>query len=149
MSEQQQPLRYLFERHSETCPSAVVIERLHCNEKIRMMAAARVVTPAHEVPGELLLGEFSLYFVADDKHLCSVCSSTMYYYYVRVYYYCTTCALVGLKFSLYGQFLQNTPSANVFHPSYLLPWCMGQSSPCISNFYLLRADLIKQVHGSH
>lgn len=36
------------------------------------MASARVITPAHEVPGELLVGESSLYFVAEDKHLCSV-----------------------------------------------------------------------------
>lgn len=71
-TEQPQPLSYLFERHHETCPSAVVIERLHSNEKIKAMAPARVVTPAHEIPGELLVGESSLYFVAEDKHLCSV-----------------------------------------------------------------------------
>jgi len=67
-----QPLSYLFESHQETCSSAVVIERLHCNEKIRTMSAAKIITLAHEVPGELLLGDSSLYFVADDRHLCSV-----------------------------------------------------------------------------
>ncbi|XP_063221149.1 lysosomal-trafficking regulator isoform X2 [Bacillus rossius redtenbacheri] len=62
-----QPLAYLFERDSQSSTSSVLIERLHTNEKIQHMCTARVVTPANEVPGELLIGESCLYFVADDS----------------------------------------------------------------------------------
>jgi len=42
------------------------------------MCTAKVITPANEVPGELLIGESCLYFVADDSmletDLTEVCS---------------------------------------------------------------------------
>nr|CAD7196152.1 unnamed protein product [Timema douglasi] len=61
------PLSSLFEQDKQSSTSSVLIERLHTNEKIQHMCTARVVTPANEVPGELLIGESCLYFVADDS----------------------------------------------------------------------------------
>ncbi|XP_034250095.1 lysosomal-trafficking regulator isoform X2 [Thrips palmi] len=64
------PLQYLFERDpnaSSTSTSSVMIDRLHTNEKIQFMCAAHIITPACEIPGELLIGESSLYFVVDDS----------------------------------------------------------------------------------
>nr|CAD7400993.1 unnamed protein product [Timema cristinae] len=61
------PLSFLFEQDKLSSTSSVLIERLHTNEKIQHMCTARVVTPANEVPGELLIGESCLYFVADDS----------------------------------------------------------------------------------
>ncbi|XP_069691772.1 lysosomal-trafficking regulator isoform X2 [Periplaneta americana] len=63
------PLSYLFEQDKKSSTSSVLIERLHTNEKIQHMCAAKVITPANEVPGELLIGESCLYFVADDSML--------------------------------------------------------------------------------
>ncbi|XP_047002591.1 lysosomal-trafficking regulator [Schistocerca americana] len=70
-----EPLAYLLERDtSQQQPrvSTVMIERLHTNEKIRHMTTARIVTPAREVPGEVLIGESCMYFVADSD-----CSSAL------------------------------------------------------------------------
>lgn len=64
------PLHYLFERDpnaSSTSTSSVMIDRLHTNEKIQYMCAAQIITPACEIPGELLIGESCLYFVVDDS----------------------------------------------------------------------------------
>ncbi|XP_068085277.1 lysosomal-trafficking regulator [Anabrus simplex] len=63
------PLSFLFEKDNQSSVSTVLIERLHTNEKIQHMCTARVITPANEVPGELLIGESCLYFVADDSVL--------------------------------------------------------------------------------
>ncbi|KAL0267522.1 UNVERIFIED_CONTAM: hypothetical protein PYX00_009770 [Menopon gallinae] len=63
-----EPLAYLFENHQKNCPAMILTERLHCNEKIRTMSLAKVVTPSTEIPGELLIGETCIYFVADDRH---------------------------------------------------------------------------------
>jgi hypothetical protein len=45
------------------------------------MCTAKVITPANEVPGELLIGESCLYFVADDSmletDLAEVCNYKM------------------------------------------------------------------------
>lgn len=60
-----QPLAYLFEQNQSSM-STVMIERLHTNEKIQHMSTARVVTPAREIPGEVLIGESCLYFVPDS-----------------------------------------------------------------------------------
>jgi predicted solute-binding protein len=72
------PLSYLFEQDKKSSTSSVLIERLHTNEKIQHMCTAKVITPANEVPGELLIGESCLYFVADDSmletDLAEVCS---------------------------------------------------------------------------
>lgn len=73
-SEKSSPLSYLFTSGEEVNTSAnnspstssVLIERLHTNEKIRHMTTARIVTPAHDLPGELLIGETCIYFVHDD-----------------------------------------------------------------------------------
>lgn len=63
------PLSYLFELDKKSSTSSVLIERLNTNEKIQHMCTAKVITPANEVPGELLIGESCLYFVADDSML--------------------------------------------------------------------------------
>lgn len=72
------PLSYLFELDKKSSTSSVLIERLNTNEKIQHMCTAKVITPANEVPGELLIGESCLYFVADDSmletDLTEVCS---------------------------------------------------------------------------
>ena len=72
------PLSYLFDLDKESSTSSVLIERLNTNEKIQHMCTAKVITPANEVPGELLIGESCLYFVADDSmletDLTEVCS---------------------------------------------------------------------------
>jgi hypothetical protein len=72
------PLSYLFEQDKKSSTSSVLIERLHTNEKIQYMCPAKVITPATEVPGELLIGESCLYFVADvsmlEADLAEVCS---------------------------------------------------------------------------
>lgn len=61
-----QPLSYLF--GSEGPSTADVLkERLHMDEKIRHMVSARIVTPAQDIPGELLIGESSLYFVPNNE----------------------------------------------------------------------------------
>lgn len=62
-----QPLSYLLGAESPST-AAVLIERLHMDEKIRHMASARIVTPAHEILGELLVGETSLYFVPNSDY---------------------------------------------------------------------------------
>lgn len=61
------PLAFLFEKQTKSCTSMVLIEKLHNNEKIRAMFSANIVTPATEIPGEVLIGETCIYFVADDK----------------------------------------------------------------------------------
>uniref|UniRef100_A0A1B6DVR8 Lysosomal-trafficking regulator n=1 Tax=Clastoptera arizonana TaxID=38151 RepID=A0A1B6DVR8_9HEMI len=68
---EKQPLSYLFssEGNAVTSMSAMMIERLHLDEKIRHMAAAKIITPAYEVPGELLIGESCLYFVPSNEYL--------------------------------------------------------------------------------
>lgn len=64
-----QPLSYLFNSETSTLSSvsAVMIEKLHTDEKIRHMATARIITPSSEVPGELLIGESCLYFVPSSE----------------------------------------------------------------------------------
>ncbi|GFG30500.1 hypothetical protein Cfor_08123, partial [Coptotermes formosanus] len=62
-------LSYLFELDKKSSTSSVLIERLNTNEKIQHMCTAKVITPANEVPGELLIGESCLYFVPDDSML--------------------------------------------------------------------------------
>ncbi|GLH06434.1 Neurobeachin [Gryllus bimaculatus] len=69
LAKNEDPLSYLFEQDKQSSTSTVLIERLHTNEKIQHMCPARVITPANEVPGELLIGESCLYFVADDSIL--------------------------------------------------------------------------------
>lgn len=61
------PLNYIFEANVST--SAVLIDRLHSNNKIRHMCKASVITPDKATPGELLIGHCSLYFVpsSDDN----------------------------------------------------------------------------------
>ncbi|XP_073990723.1 lysosomal-trafficking regulator mauve isoform X4 [Rhodnius prolixus] len=54
-------LRFLFEGSMST--SAALIDRLHTNTKIRHMCKASVVSPDNTLPGELLIGHCSLYFV--------------------------------------------------------------------------------------
>lgn len=62
------PLQYLFERDpNASSTSSVMKDRLHTNEKIQHMCTAHIITPACEIPGELLIGESCLYFVADDS----------------------------------------------------------------------------------
>ncbi|XP_071440474.1 lysosomal-trafficking regulator isoform X2 [Hetaerina americana] len=64
------PLSYLFVQEKKACwpqVSSLLIERLLTDEKIRHNCAACIVAPALEVPGEILIGESSLYFVADDE----------------------------------------------------------------------------------
>ncbi|XP_054259566.1 lysosomal-trafficking regulator isoform X2 [Macrosteles quadrilineatus] len=61
-----QPFSFLFGAEGPSM-SAVLIERLHTDEKIRHMASARIVTPALEHPGELLIGETCLYFVPSTE----------------------------------------------------------------------------------
>jgi hypothetical protein len=72
------PVSFLFEQDKKSSTSSVLIERLHTNEKIQYMCPAKVITPAAEVPGELLIGESCLYFVADvsmlEMDLAEVCS---------------------------------------------------------------------------
>ena len=56
--------------------SAVMIEKLHTDEKIRHMATARIITPSIEVPGELLIGESCLYFVpSSEGSMPEVCTT--------------------------------------------------------------------------
>ncbi|XP_046387473.1 lysosomal-trafficking regulator isoform X2 [Ischnura elegans] len=63
------PLSYLFVQEKKSCRphgSSVLIERLLMDEKIRHNCPACIVAPAVEIPGEILVGESSLYFVADE-----------------------------------------------------------------------------------
>ncbi|XP_039285549.1 lysosomal-trafficking regulator [Nilaparvata lugens] len=64
-----QPLSYLFDSEGRAISSmsAFLIEKLHTDQKIRHMATARVITPALEVPGELLIGESCVYFIPSCK----------------------------------------------------------------------------------
>lgn len=61
-----QPLSYLMKLEQQSSASSLLIERLHTSEKVRHMCTAQVITPAIELPGELLIGECSLHFVPDD-----------------------------------------------------------------------------------
>lgn len=61
-----QPLSYLMKLEHHSSASSLLIERLHTSEKVRHMCTAQVVTPALELPGELLIGETCLHFVPDD-----------------------------------------------------------------------------------
>lgn len=70
------PLQFLFKNQKRTCKSVVLIEKLQCNEKIRVMYSAKVVTPAIEISGEILIGKTCIYFVADDSIEPSTDSST-------------------------------------------------------------------------
>lgn len=80
-SELPRPLSYLFNKEGEgqvSSMSALLIEKLHTDKKIRHMVTAQVVTPAQSVPGELLIGETCLYFVPSSegtmKELNSSCN---------------------------------------------------------------------------
>ena len=63
-----QPLEFLFKEQAKNYQSMVLIERLHCNEKIKNMFSANIITPAIEISGELLIGETCIYFVPDNDH---------------------------------------------------------------------------------
>ncbi|KAK9508246.1 hypothetical protein O3M35_007946 [Rhynocoris fuscipes] len=60
-----EPLSFLFEDSMST--SAVLIDRLHSNTKIRHMCKASVIRPDKTQPGELLIGHCSLYFVPTER----------------------------------------------------------------------------------
>ncbi|KAF6210395.1 hypothetical protein GE061_013499 [Apolygus lucorum] len=55
------PLNFIFDGSMST--SAVLIDRLHSNSKIRHMCKASVISPDSALPGELLIGHCCLYFV--------------------------------------------------------------------------------------
>lgn len=61
-----QPLSYLFGSESPSTAD-VLKERLHTDEKIRHMVSAQIVTLDKNFPGELLIGETSLYFVPNSE----------------------------------------------------------------------------------
>ncbi|XP_075225539.1 lysosomal-trafficking regulator mauve isoform X2 [Lycorma delicatula] len=74
------PLSYLFDKEGVgqvSSMSALLIEKLHSDMKIRHMVTAHVVTPSQSVPGELLIGETCLYFVpSSDNSLKELNSGT-------------------------------------------------------------------------
>ncbi|XP_053374768.1 lysosomal-trafficking regulator-like isoform X2 [Mercenaria mercenaria] len=60
------PLIYLFEDDHQISDSAALIYQLHKNKKIRHTSTCRAVSPVGESKGELLIGEDSVFFVADE-----------------------------------------------------------------------------------
>ncbi|KAL4238058.1 hypothetical protein ACF0H5_002769 [Mactra antiquata] len=60
------PLIYLFEDDHQMSDSAALIYQLHKNKKIRYTSTCRAVSPVGESKGELLIGEDSVFFVADE-----------------------------------------------------------------------------------
>ncbi|GFN74593.1 lysosomal-trafficking regulator [Plakobranchus ocellatus] len=59
------PLVFLFEDDHQMSDSAALIYRLYTNEKIQHTCRCTAVSPANESKGELLVGEVSIFFVAD------------------------------------------------------------------------------------
>ncbi|XP_052767805.1 lysosomal-trafficking regulator-like isoform X2 [Mya arenaria] len=60
------PLIYLFEDDHQVSDSAALIYQIHRNKKIRFTSTCRAVSPVGESKGELLIGEDSVFFVADE-----------------------------------------------------------------------------------
>ncbi|XP_048259527.1 lysosomal-trafficking regulator-like isoform X2 [Haliotis rufescens] len=60
------PLIYLFEDDDKMSDSAALLYRLHTNEKIQHTCLCTAISPASENKGELLVGEMSIFFVADE-----------------------------------------------------------------------------------
>ncbi|XP_078313286.1 lysosomal-trafficking regulator-like isoform X5 [Crassostrea virginica] len=60
------PLIYLFEDDHQTSDSAALIYQLYRNEKIQHTCKCTAVSPFNESMGELLVGENSIFFVADE-----------------------------------------------------------------------------------
>ncbi|KAK3604703.1 hypothetical protein CHS0354_008265 [Potamilus streckersoni] len=60
------PLIYLFEDDHQMADKAPLIYQLHKNKKIRYTSTCWVVSPSNETKGELLIGEDSVFFVADE-----------------------------------------------------------------------------------
>ncbi|KAK3092886.1 hypothetical protein FSP39_008387 [Pinctada imbricata] len=60
------PLIYLFEDDHQMSDSAALIYQLYKNEKIQHTCRCTAVSPFNESKGELLVGENSIFFVADE-----------------------------------------------------------------------------------
>ncbi|XP_061172369.1 lysosomal-trafficking regulator-like isoform X2 [Saccostrea echinata] len=60
------PLIYLFEDDHQTSDSAALIYQLYRSEKIQHTCKCTAVSPFNESKGELLVGENSIFFVADE-----------------------------------------------------------------------------------
>ncbi|XP_069116272.1 lysosomal-trafficking regulator-like isoform X2 [Argopecten irradians] len=60
------PLIYLFEDDHQISDSAALIYQLYRNEKIQHTWKCKAVSPNNESKGELLIGENSIFFVADE-----------------------------------------------------------------------------------
>ncbi|XP_041350649.1 lysosomal-trafficking regulator-like isoform X2 [Gigantopelta aegis] len=60
------PLIFLFQDKHQMSDAAALIYRLQTNEKIQYTSRCTAVSPSSESKGELLVGEMSIFFVADE-----------------------------------------------------------------------------------
>ncbi|GFS19430.1 lysosomal-trafficking regulator [Elysia marginata] len=71
------PLVFLFEDDHQMSDSAALIYRLYTNEKIQHTCRCTAVSPANESKGELLVGEVSIFFVADGAITGGKCTQML------------------------------------------------------------------------